>query len=189
MYLCPHQNATSYKTSLCKGDLTSCIPHLGFILIASLLLLLYGYCPPLRRSKTPYTLRYTFHNVRWILLLTLIFFMIFAILDGVLSDLKSVAPQTQQHLYLPSICAGVAAILACVYYHHMEAWLRPGFIWLLVAYWVMALLGECLRLANWIEEPGNVDWRIVRFSTIVLALFLYGLLVLLELCAVLETVS
>ncbi|XP_033643756.1 ATP-binding cassette sub-family C member 8-like [Asterias rubens] len=187
MYLCPHQNATSYKTSLCKGDLTSCIPHLGFILIASLLLLLYGYCPPLRRSKTPYTLRYTFHNGRWILLLTLIFFMIFAILDGVLSDLKSVAPQTQQHLYLPSICAGVAAILACVYYHHMEAWLRPGFIWLLVAYWVMALLGECLRLANWIEEPGNVDWRIVRFSTIVLALFLYGLLVLLELCAVLET--
>ena len=189
MYLCPHQNATSYETSVCKGDLTSCIPHLGFILISSLLLLLYGCCPPLRRSKTPYTLRYTFHNVRWILLLTLIFFMIFAILDGVLSDLKSVAPQTQQHLYLPSICAGVAAILACVYYHHMEAWLRPGFIWLLVAYWVMALLGECLRLANWIEEPGNVDWRIVRFSTIVLALFLYGLLVLLELCAVLETVS
>ncbi|XP_071810168.1 ATP-binding cassette sub-family C member 9-like [Asterias amurensis] len=188
MYLCLHQNATSYETSVCKGDLTSCIPHLWFILISSLLLLLYGCCPQLRQSKTPYTLRYTFHNVRWILLLTLIFFMIFAILDGVLSDLKSVAPQTQPHLYLPSICAGVAAILACVYYHHMEAWLRPGFIWLLVAYWVLALTGECLRLARWMEEPENADVRIVRFSAIVVTLCLYAMLVLLEFCAFVVTV-
>ncbi|XP_022080967.1 ATP-binding cassette sub-family C member 9-like isoform X2 [Acanthaster planci] len=188
--LCPGQdeNASWISVSVCWADYLSCIPHLAFAILSSLLLLLYGCCPGLRRAKTPYTLHYPFHHLRWLLLFAVLVALTFFVQEGVLSHLKSQpGTGTHPHLYLPAGCAWLAAALACVLYHHSEAWLQPGFAWLLLAYWGSALAGESIRLASWMEDPDNIDIRIVRFDAIVFMVSSSAVLFLVELCAIVVT--
>ncbi|XP_038054473.1 ATP-binding cassette sub-family C member 9-like isoform X1 [Patiria miniata] len=185
---CDSANSTMVWDAICIADYVSCIPHLGFVFLSSVLLLVYGCLPGLRRTKTPYTLHSTFHHLRWLLLSCLVLANILFILEGILSDLKSPSALSQPNLYLPSVCGCVAAVMMGVYFHHMEAWLRPGFGWLMLPYWLLALMGESYRLASWIADVSLVDARIVRFDAMIAMIVFYSVFVLLEVLTLLAKV-
>ncbi|XP_038076866.1 ATP-binding cassette sub-family C member 9-like [Patiria miniata] len=159
------------------------LPHVAFIFFFALALFELGcVCNNRKRGKTKYVLCYPGHTVRWLVSLASLLVLAAAIGEGVLTDetYRAWQQSTQPHYYAPSAAAFIAMVLSLVYYHHMELWQIPSMSILLLIYWVLALIGESLQLAD-LKHHDIVDVTVLRFDLTVLMVIAYGILLLNEL--------
>ena len=173
----------------CFTSLVYIVPHLIFIILASLILLICRLCTGLRYLKHNYLLQYPGHVVLWMLYLPLVFTLIFSIGEGILTDLDVKAGYpTQPQLYVPACFAALSGLLALMYFNMMEYWDVPHMSWLLLVYWAGALGAESVRFYHFYYEE-EIDLDILRFDLNVAMMVLYSLFMLLGLHVIRTKVS
>ncbi|XP_038076865.1 ATP-binding cassette sub-family C member 9-like [Patiria miniata] len=158
------------------------LPHVTFIIVFALALFLLGcVCSYRKRGNTKYVLCYPGHTVRWLVSLGSLFVLAAAIGEGFMTDETYRAWQhsTQPHYYAPGAAAFLAMFLSLIYNHQMELWQIPSMSILLMIYWVLALIGESLQLAD-LKHHNIVDVTVLRFDLTVLKVIAYGILLLNE---------
>ncbi|XP_038076863.1 ATP-binding cassette sub-family C member 9-like [Patiria miniata] len=183
-----HDDLDVWIGDSCLVHGVSTIPHISFIVVFSLALVLLrcfqnkvnadylgvglAVCSPGNRLHD---------SVRWLIGLGSLIVLAAAIGEGVLTDetYRAWQQSTQPHYYAPSAAAFIAMVLSLVYYHHMELWQIPSMSILLLIYWILALIGESLRLAN-LQNQELVDVQVFRFDLTVIMLVFYSALLLLE---------
>ncbi|XP_071784445.1 ATP-binding cassette sub-family C member 9-like isoform X2 [Asterias amurensis] len=172
---------TLYNT--CFTDLVYTVPHLLFILLSVLVLLILGCCTRIRKEKYPYLIQYPGHNLRWILNFIFILLLLCQIGESILTNvgLLNGTDSMTPHLYIPSVFVLVAAILSMVYYTQMEVWRHAQMSWLLLAYWLGALASEVTRFLQLSHEFDRVDYSILRVDLNLVAIGLVSLFLILEL--------
>ncbi|XP_022102345.1 ATP-binding cassette sub-family C member 8-like [Acanthaster planci] len=156
------------------------LPHLAFIIFSALALFLLGFCCKYRDlPKTNYLLCYPGHSVKWLVGILSLAVLAAAIGEGVLTDETYRVWQysTRPHYYVPSAAAFVAMLMSLVYYHHMEKWQLPVMSVPLLCYWILALVGEVLRLVN-LGQHNIIDFTVLRFDVTVLMVIAYFILLL-----------
>ena len=179
----------------CFANLIYTAPHVIFIVISSLVLLVLGCCTKLRRQHPAYLIPYPGHYALWILYFPFMFGLLCALGEGLITGVQD--NLGQPHLYIPSICATLGGILALVYYHHMEVWSRSGMAVLLLLYWLTALGAEGVRFMNLYYDPdvgteaadvSEFDavkfLEVMRVDICILMLALYALFTLISLYSI-----
>ncbi|KAJ8047636.1 ATP-binding cassette sub-family C member 9 [Holothuria leucospilota] len=168
----------------CFVNLVATLPHLLFILVGSLSLVIVACCLGRRQRKCRYLIKLPGHNVRWLLNYFLLCLSLIQFGEGLLTDLDvNKKFPTQPFMYIPGSLSLVAAILTIVYYHHFEFWQRPRMSFVLLFYWLCAIAAEVLRLLQLKDEP-PLDKSLImtlRFDVTLAALVLYSLYALIEL--------
>lgn len=74
----------------------------------------------------------------------------------------------------------IAGFLVFVYYHHLECWQKPSLCLLLILYWSGALACESFVIAN-LYYTDHMSITVIRWDLTVVKMFLYTLLLTLEL--------
>ena len=165
----------------CFVDALDIIPHLGFLVLATAVLVL-GCCTRYRsRRRSEYLIRFPGHSLRWCLSITLLIILLASLAEGILTDETYIQGlgSTQPHLYLPSIFTLAGVVISLVYHQHMEAWQAGGMSFLLLVYYAAAALGEVGKLINLVElDQGSME--IVRFDLTILQLACFLLLLFIE---------
>ncbi|XP_022081543.1 ATP-binding cassette sub-family C member 9-like [Acanthaster planci] len=166
----------------CFVDAVAIIPHAGFVVLASLILFGVSVCSSYRGYNTRYIIYMPGHTIRWIVSLLLLFVMMAAVGEGLLSDATYLALDlgTQPHLYAGAATAMLGAVVSLIYYHHMELWELPTMDFLLLIYWILGLLVELLRLLN-LYQTGLFDVTVMRFDICMLIIISYAVFILCDL--------
>lgn len=118
------------------------------------------------------------HHIRWLFATLLLLIQIVAITEGTLTDSTRTNQETVPscvYLYIPSVCAFVGGVCAIVLCHSIEVQWRTLPSILLLSYWMFSCGAEILRLVNLV----NIDlasFSILRFDVVVLLLFIYATL-------------
>ena len=169
------------RNNTCLVDGLVTIPHAAFLLLSSLILLVLGCFTSYRRVHTKYLLVYPGHSLRWLVSVLLLVIVLASIGEGIMTDQTYQAwrQPTQPHLYIHAIVAFVAVGISLVYYHHMELWQLPAMSVLLLAYWLLSLGAEVLRLLS-LEYQRQININIVIFDLTVIKLAIYLVLTLVE---------
>ena len=175
-------NLVNGHDNTCFVNALDFIPHLGFILLSTIVLLL-GCCTCLNKvQRSKYLIRFPGHSATWVVSILLLLLLLASLAEGILTNETYIQSWgiTQPHLYAPSVCALVSVIVSLVYYHQMEVWQVGGMAFLLLFYYAAAALTEIGRLINLLElDQGSVE--ITRFDLVVLKLICFVVLLTLEL--------
>ena len=173
-------NFVNGHDNTCFVDALNFIPHLGFILL-SVIVLLVGCCLCFGKGRSSeYHLRFPCHSIKWPVSILLLILIVASLAEGILTDETYIQTlgASQPHLYAPSICALAAVIMSLVYCLQMEVWHVGGMAFLLLFYYAAAALTEIGRVINLLElDKGSV--KITRFDLVVLKLVCYIVLLLL----------
>ncbi|XP_077995245.1 ATP-binding cassette sub-family C member 9-like [Glandiceps talaboti] len=162
-------NSTIYNS--CFVDLVNACIHTSFVVIVSLILLVVGCCTSYRLYNAKTLIAYPWHDFRWTVFFLLWVVLMTGLAEGIICDLSRHSGATQPHLYVTPAASFVASTFAIMYYHHMECWQLPNMSWILLLYWVFAIVGEALRVNCMINE--DVDIYILRFDVALLTLLFY----------------
>ncbi|XP_077866270.1 ATP-binding cassette sub-family C member 9-like [Saccoglossus kowalevskii] len=171
-----HQNT-------CTVDLINASIHLGFLILAALILLVCTCSTRLRRCRSKTLITLPYHDVRYILAVVFSFVFLCSLGEGILTDLTR-NTATEPHLYVPQALACVNGIICLVYYHHLECWDLPRLALLLLIFWISAVIGESLKLYSAIEQQLSSDH--LRWYTISASILLYGCYAIIEICFILS---
>ncbi|XP_072027511.1 ATP-binding cassette sub-family C member 9-like isoform X2 [Amphiura filiformis] len=177
-------NRNNTIKNACFTNLIYTAPHIIFVILASLVLLVLGCATSLRKKHPRYLLPFPGHYALWVLYFPFMFGLLCALGEGLITDVEVQKDSlTQPHLYIPGIVASLGGIIALVYYHHMEVWNKKGMAWLLLLYWVTSLGAEVARFLNlYYDSEYQVDdvkfWEVMRVDVSILMLVLYSLFTL-----------
>ena len=164
----------------CFSDFLATCVHAAFILLASVILVLVRCCNARTTTKREYLIRYPGHNFRWLVYVTYITVCFCKVGEGILSDVQTMYHQpTIPRLYAEPAAAMFAAIVACVYYHHMEYWNVPFMAILQCLYWFGLLAAECERFVYFWHEVDDLNF--LRWDLNIVSMALVTLLCLVEL--------
>ncbi|XP_072025399.1 ATP-binding cassette sub-family C member 9-like [Amphiura filiformis] len=177
----------------CVANLLSIIPHILFIFVSSLTLTCLSCCNKCNHIDSVYLRKFPYHTFRWLLLAIFLFICMCSIAEGVLTDLtyQSIFT-TQPHLYVPQCFAFLAVICSLVYFQYCEAWHSPKLAWIPLIYWLLAVVGEAVKLRT---QPGFVSDEetdfvlIFRFELAIVSAVVYLIMLILELAVVCTKVS
>ncbi|XP_072027036.1 ATP-binding cassette sub-family C member 9-like [Amphiura filiformis] len=174
-------NPAEFHRDACYADYIACLLHLIFACFSlSSLIIMSCYYRTKGIKHSSYTQRYPLHICRWLLFLPFIAIMLASITEGILSDMKIAESTSSPHLYLTSILASIAGLMAMVYYHNMEVWNQVSMVMMLFAYWFGALGSEAFRFYKWLDNPDHVDVRIMKFDCFIITVVIYASFLLVE---------
>ena len=172
-------NSTLISNDTCVINAIALLPHIIFIL-SSLLILLCCSCSAYRNVSCVFLLKYPAHAFRWNLLMLFLFFNMFSIGEGIITDFTfHNVSSTQPQLYLPAIFVTLGAIVSLVYYHNCECWQALRLLSILPFYWFLCIAAEALKLYDFhVTDSGGID--VTRYVITVVNLFVYTTLLVLE---------
>ncbi|XP_071815996.1 ATP-binding cassette sub-family C member 9-like isoform X3 [Apostichopus japonicus] len=163
----------------CFTNLLETIPHILLLVFGSLVLFALLLCR--HSEKHAYLLKFPGHDLRWVLYYPLMVMVTFQVGEGILTDLiVNNGLETQPQLYVPACLALLAGIVAIIYTHHMEYWELQHMSWLMLVYWLLALGGSAIKLANLVNDE-EVDSSHMRYILTIVAVIIYALFFILEL--------
>jgi hypothetical protein len=96
---------------------------------------------------------------------------------GVLSD--ELIDGMHLHLYIPHIASIVGTVMSGVYYHSVEMWNSPRFLFILLPYWFSSMIIEMMKTYN--LKKRDVELYFLRPHLTRASIVLYLLLLLIEL--------
>ena len=175
--------------SPCLVDGLDTLPHLIFVIGASLLLLILSICTQYKNNDSKFLLRFPGHKLRWVLLVISFILLAGSLGEGVLTDstYDSIQP-TQPHLYLPQCCALIGIVVSMAWYQHAEMWQAGHMLWIVSLYWICAFSTQAVRLFSLQHlDLGSVE--IARFDFTMALMVVYGLVFLLDVNAIRAKVS
>ncbi len=126
-----------------------------------------------RPEHRNYMLKFSVHNLRWILSICLCVFQLAAIIEGIMTS-QTVEDQAPSFLfYIPSICAILSSICLTTFYHFMEIYHEERPVFLISLYLSLSFIFEIFRLRSFVEI---FDYRILKFYVIIGLIVNYGVL-------------
>nr|XP_006820253.1 PREDICTED: ATP-binding cassette sub-family C member 8-like [Saccoglossus kowalevskii] len=146
--------------------------HILFIIIASGILIVMRHFTELRYYDYKFLLRYPGHAFKWSISGILIVVSFFSVAEGILTDLSR-NDVTNPYLYIPQMLSLLGLMISLMYYHHMEYWDRPHLVWLLLLYWIMAIIGEVLAIFR-VSQSIGFNYSILRLDIGIITTILYS---------------
>nr|XP_006820254.1 PREDICTED: ATP-binding cassette sub-family C member 9-like [Saccoglossus kowalevskii] len=129
------------------------------------------YFTELRYYDYKFLLHYPGHAFKWTISGILIVVLFFSAAEGILTDLSR-NDVTNLYLYIPQMLSLLGLIISLMYYHHMEYWDRPHLAWLLLLYWIMAIIGEVLAIFR-VSQSIGFNYSILRLDVGIITTILY----------------
>ena len=173
----------------CFTDYLYALPHLIFVILGILVMLILGCCTKLRKRKHPYLIQFPGHNTRWVFNFVFISLTLCELGESILTNVDVYHDMpSQPHLYVPAIMSLAAALLSMIYYNQMELWSKPHMMWLLLLYWMAALGVEIVRFIN-LNHDIDVDATLLRFDLSIAAIVMYSFYLILEVCVIMMKVN
>lgn len=158
------QNATSITnngalSNECFLDGLSFMPHILFVLITLPILISWNksYYGSMHVKSW---VHFPGHELRFTLFILMVLLNLLEIGEGVISN--SLYLGTHLHLFLPHCVALIGTVTSTIYYHYLEQWNSPRFLFLLVLYWTAVLTTKVLELLYQIGRGFGSD--LMRFN-------------------------
>ncbi|XP_077980908.1 ATP-binding cassette sub-family C member 8-like [Glandiceps talaboti] len=169
---------TIHEWSVCRAEAVCAIVHMSFLITASLVLTVVGCCTTesLHHSKT--LIHFPGHYAKWTLSMLLCLVLLCAAGEGILTDVTR-NTVTHPYLYTPQLIALCNGVVTLVYYHNMECWSRARLAWLLLVFWLLAVICDIARLITLTREY-EFDVFILRFDLIIFSIVVYTSCLLVE---------
>uniref|UniRef100_A0A671K9F3 ATP-binding cassette sub-family C member 9-like n=1 Tax=Sinocyclocheilus anshuiensis TaxID=1608454 RepID=A0A671K9F3_9TELE len=161
----------------CFVDALNLVPHV-FLLFITFPILFIGWGSQSSKVQIHHNtwLHFPGHNLRWILIFTLLFVHVCEIAEGIVSNTQM--ESNHLHLFMPALMGFIAATTSVVYYHNIETANFPKLLLALFIYWILAFITKMIKLWKFAEVSLGVQH--LRFCITALLVVLYGLLMAVE---------
>ena len=168
----------------CFVDGVSILPHILLILF-SLPVLVSWTKSLLGNIHATTWVNFRGSDMRWTLALCLMLINILEIAEGVMTDRRD--EHVHFHLYMPHCVAFLGSVASMFYYHNVERWNSPRFLFLLLLYWPSCFCVRIMKLVYLLKQ--GVDLNYARTGLSRASITIYAALLLLEIVVAFKMVS
>ena len=92
------------------------------------------------------------------------------------------------HLHIPAVLSLIEAIMAMLYENQMELWRKSHMSWLLLVYWITALVAEIIKCVNFSRDEA-LDGTLLIYDLNIAASVVHSLFLILELYIIVTKVG